>query len=94
MALPNAFDPASTHPAVAVRALVATLLAQHKIAVRFHHGNPTLRFGERPIANEWLRLATRIARRRYEIEKGAQLFCVGLPTCTTLREIDAPSVRV
>ncbi len=53
------------HPAVALRTLTAQLQSEYQIATHYYHDTVDTRFGERSLANEWLRLARRIARDRF-----------------------------
>ncbi len=50
------------HPAVKLRELTTRLAKEFNVRVAYYHDNLQLRFGERPLANDWLRLARRIAR--------------------------------
>jgi hypothetical protein len=50
------------HPAIKLRELTTRLAKEFNVRVAYYHDNLQLRFGERPLANDWLRLARRIAR--------------------------------
>jgi succinylarginine dihydrolase len=71
MNLPNAFDQTSVH---------LESLAAVNVQVKFHHQTTKLRYGERKLMHEWLRLSARIARRQALFAKGTVyvamfLFC-------------------
>ena len=54
------------HPALALRDLTTRLATDHQIRTVFYSDTLTLRFGERSLRNEWLRLADRLARLAHE----------------------------